>query len=89
MPFRVSKYFDMKAIRTKNNSSHIGKWWNYIFVIILEIIGNSVVILNASISDSNVLYMFLEEKSNHQSCPSVNSAIQCILAWLYMPTIVT
>lgn len=22
MPFRVSQYFDMKAIRTKNNSSH-------------------------------------------------------------------
>lgn len=88
MPFRVSQYFDMKAIRTKSNSSHIEKWWNYIFVTISEIIGNSVVISNASISDSNILCIF-PEKSKHQSCPSVNSVIQCILAWSDMPIIVT
>lgn len=58
------------------------------FVTISEIIGNSVVISNASISDSNILCIF-PEKSKHQSCPSVNSVIQCILAWSDMPIMVT
>lgn len=79
MPFRVGQYFDMKTIRNKNNSSHKHILENGGIILletISEIIGNSVVISNASISDNNILGMLPEEKSNHHSCPSVNSVIQ-------------